>query len=95
MNLYLLYYKVIIEDEDDDDIFTTQNPEEYNWNYREYGWELATDGVCPQFCMQCKSNTDCERCKPKHAFLDGEWVSVENCKLLVLMDMIMNLVVKM
>jgi len=86
---------IIIEDEDDDDIFTTQNPEEYNWNYREYGWELATDGVCPQFCMQCKSNTDCERCKPKHAFLDGEWVSVENCKLLVLMDMIMNLVVKM
>ena len=61
-------------------IKTTQNPEVYNYDYREYGWELATDGVCPQFCMQCKSNTDCERCAPKYVFLDGECVPVENCQ---------------
>ena len=47
---------------------------------RDYGWELATDGVCPKFCMQCKSNTDCERCKPKYVFLDGQCVPVENCQ---------------
>ena len=44
------------ENEEDDDILTTQNPESYNnYNFRDYGWELATDGVCPKFCMQCKS----------------------------------------
>jgi hypothetical protein len=61
-------------------IKTTQNPDIYQWNYREYGWELATDGICPQFCMQCKSNTDCERCAPNYVFLDGECVKDENCQ---------------
>ena len=30
--------------------------------------------------MQCKSNTDCERCKPKYVFLYGQCVPVENCQ---------------
>ena len=68
------------EYDDDDEIKTTQNPFKYSEVYRDYGWELANDGVCPKFCMQCKSHTDCERCKPKYVFLDGECVHVENCQ---------------
>ncbi|MBR4261362.1 MAG: hypothetical protein IKQ33_05390, partial [Clostridia bacterium] len=65
----------------DDSIKTTQNPEVYNLdNYRDYGCELATDGVCPQFCMQCKSNAECERCFPGFVFLDNKCVEIGHCE---------------
>ncbi len=67
-------------DYENNEIKTTQNPEVYNTDYRDYGWELATDGVCPKFCMQCKSNTDCERCAPHYVFLDGQCAKDDNCE---------------
>ena len=71
-----------IDDKDEElyRIKTTQNPGVYNKIYRDYGWELANDGVCPKFCMQCKSNTDCERCAPQYAFIDGQCVKDDNCE---------------
>jgi hypothetical protein len=67
-------------DYENNEIKTTQNPAVYNQSYRDYGWELANDGVCPKFCMQCKSNTDCERCAPLYVFLDGQCVKDNNCE---------------
>ena len=66
-------------DYENNEIKTTQNPEVYNTDYRDYGWELATDGVCPKNCMQCKSKTDCERCRPGYALINNECIEVDNC----------------
>ena len=58
---------------DYDEIKTTQNSNKYNKSdyERSYGWELTDEGVCPYECMQCKSKTECIRCRP-HYIYDSE-----------------------
>ena len=62
------------------EIKTTHNQDVYKTASRDYGWELATDGVCPKFCMQCKSKTDCEKCRQGYVFLNNECIQVDNCQ---------------
>ena len=58
---------------DYDEIKTTQNSSIYNKSdyERSYGWELTDEGVCPYECLQCKSKTECIRCRP-HYIYDSE-----------------------
>ena len=67
------------------DIKTTQNSYVYNVGNPELseGWELAGDGHCPQYCMQCGQDRKCVNCAPGYKKYNEEegkcYEIVPNC----------------
>ena len=65
------------------DIKTTQVSSVYNSDtYKDYGYELTTNGICPQNCMQCKENKICVQCRPNYGLIGSTNSQEINCDLL-------------
>ena len=64
-------------------ILTSQNSEDYEQGSLNYGYELAENGTCPQFCMQCSSGKICIECAPHYIKDEDDKKcvdSIPNCK---------------
>ena len=89
-NMEDCFEKRSIEKEDTLDydyiIKTTQNSNIYKSLTPELneGWELSTDGFCPELCMICNSEKKCQKCKPGYKVYNPEEnicsEIVPNCK---------------
>ena len=58
-------------------ILTSQNYEVYSVQEINYGYELAKDGICPQFCAQCNSNKICIKCRFNYSIAENGRKCVE------------------
>ena len=80
-------------DNEDDEIKTTQNPFEYSKYYRDYGWELATDGVCLNFVCNVNLKQIVKDVNQNMCFLMANVLKLKIVKIMVLMDMMLLLMI--
>ena len=64
----------------DYEIKTTQDPNVYENLEISSGWELTSEGTCPQYCSQCDKDKKCFKCGLHYELQDEECVEiVPNC----------------
>ena len=68
------------------DIQTTQVSSLYKTSGINYGWEITTNGICPQYCMQCKENKICIKCKSDYDLLGSPHSQEIECELLSILE---------